>query len=930
GSPARGLPGGVRHQFLHEGVPLTTGRAASGPARRAMSACLAAVDRLRSRHHFDVTSRVSHSGERGPHRRSEGRRKCSGVGAGPCELDGRRLEALDGAEDERTVLLVDDHSLAHPKFLPEDLLRKWVLHKLLDGSAQRPGTELGRVASRGDEPLGGEGELQSDALALQLVAHPADEELHDLDHLVHGQLVKHDDLFDPVQELGPEVILERLLDTLLHPLISHRLARLLEAERQLAQVRRPEVRGHNEHGVLEVDRTSLGVGEATVLQDLKEGVEDVRVCLLDLVEQHYRERLAPDGFGGLATLLVAPVARRGPDEPAHGVLLHVLAHVELDQRGLVTEEQLGESLGKLGLAHTGRAEEDERPARALGVLEAGTGTADRPRQRVDRVLLADNPLVQILLEAQETGRLLLGELVDRNPSPVCEHLGNYVLVDDIEELFPGGTPGDIQRRLAFERIALLVGELLRLLEVRPPDGGVLVVADLGQLLVDLAVLGRSGHPPDPKTRTGLVDEVDRLVREETVRDVAVGEVRRRDQRLVGDRHLVVLLVPVSQPSQDLDRVCQGRLLDLDRLEPPFEGGVLLQMLPVLVERCRTDRLELAAGEHRLEDRGSVDGALCRAGTDEGGEVVDGQNEVSACPDLLQDLLEPLLEVAPVATTRDERSKVEGVELLALQRLRDVVVHDLLGQPFDDGSLADTRLTDENWVVLRAPRQHLHDSLDLPITTDNGIELVLTRQLGKVPAELVEQRRPGGAIGARGTGRGRRTLTSLVAREKLDDLLADTGQVGAQADEDLGGDTLALAHEPEQHVLGADVVVAELQRLPEGQLEDLLRTWRERWGPCRGRPRGPDRLLDLLAHGLERDAEGLERFGRDSLALVNEAEQDVLGPDEAVVQEACLFLSQDQYPACPIGKALEQLRLPCGLPCMRSLPVRCVKTRRHGS
>ena len=81
------------------------------------------------------------------------------------------------------------------------------------------------------------------------------------------------------------------------------------------------------------------------------------------------------------------------------MLLHVLAHVELDQRGLVTEEQLGESLGKLGLAHTGRAEEDERPARALGVLEAGTGTADRPRQRVDRVLLADNPLVQILLKA---------------------------------------------------------------------------------------------------------------------------------------------------------------------------------------------------------------------------------------------------------------------------------------------------------------------------------------------------------------------------------------------------------------------------------------------------------------------------------------------------------------------------------------------------
>jgi len=48
------------------------------------------------------------------------------------------------------------------------------------------------------------------------------------------------------------------------------------------------------------------------------------------------------------------------------------------------------------------------------------------------------------------------------------------------------------------------------------------------------------------------------------------------------------------------------------------------------------------------------------------------------------------------------------------------------------------------------------------------------------------------------------------------------------------------------------------------------------------------------------------------------------PMKAVVQKARLLLSQDQYPACPIGESLEQLRLPCGLPCTGSLPVRCAK------
>ena len=418
---------------------------------------------------------------------------------------------------------------------------------------------------------------------------------------------------------------------------------------------------------------------------------------------------------------------------------------------------------------------------------------------------------------------------------------------------PADAPGDLEGRLALEGVALLVGELLGLLEVRPPDGRVLLVADLGELLVDLAVLGRRRHPADAQARAGLVDEVDRLVREETVRDVAVGKVRGGDERLVGDRHLVVLLVPVAQAPQDLDRVRERRLLDLDRLEAPLERGVLLEVLAVLVERRRADRLELAAGEHRLQDRGGVDGTLGRAGADESVQLVDEQDDVAAGPDLLQDLLEPLLEVTPVAAAGHERSEVQGVELLAPQGLGDVVGDDLLRQPLDDCRLADARLADQDRVVLRAPREHLHDPLDLAIAPDDRIELVLAGELGQVPAELVEHRRAGGALGARAAGRRGRALAALVAREQLDDLLADAGQVGAEADEDLSGDALALAYEAEQHVLGADVVVAELKRLAQRQLEDLLRSRCERRRAGRGRSGGPDRLLDLLAHGLERDA-----------------------------------------------------------------------------
>ncbi len=62
--------------------------------------------------------------------------------------------------------------------------------------------------------------------------------------------------------------------------------------------------------------------------------------------------------------------------------------------------------------------------------------------------------------------------------------------------------------------------------------------------------------------------------------------------------------------------------------------------------------------------------------------------------------------------------------------------------------------------------------------------------------------------------GRRFLRTGVAGEELDHLLAHARQVGAQLDEHLRGDTFALADQPEQDVFGADVVVAELQRLAQ--------------------------------------------------------------------------------------------------------------------
>ena len=246
-----------------------------------------------------------------------------------------------------------------------------------------------------------------------------------------------------------------------------------------------------------------------------------------------------------------------------------------------------------------------------------------------------------------------------------------------------------------------VGGRLVLLGV---DRRVLLLGDPLQLALGLAEGRRRRCVAQADAAGGLVDEVDRLVRQVPVGDVADGQVGRGVHGFVRDRHLVVLLVALADALEDLDRLLEGRLLDHDRLEAALEGRVALDVLAVLVEGRRADALELAAGERRLEDVGGVDRALGRAGPDERVQLVDEEDRVVRVAELLDDLLEALLELAAVLGAGDERPDVEGQDALVEQRLRHVAADDPMGEALGDRGLADAGLADEGGVVLRAPRR----------------------------------------------------------------------------------------------------------------------------------------------------------------------------------------------------------------------------------
>ena len=163
------------------------------------------------------------------------------------------------------------------------------------------------------------------------------------------------------------------------------------------------VRGHNDHGIFKIDRAALRVGDASVVEDLEQDVQHIRVRLFDLVEKHDAVGLAADLLGELSGLVIPDVARRGTDDARNAVLFHKLGHIEPDERFGGVEEIGGEPLYELRLADAGGADKNEAHGLALG-LQSGAAAAGWRRKR--RSTASSWPMMCCLEPSGKTGETL--------------------------------------------------------------------------------------------------------------------------------------------------------------------------------------------------------------------------------------------------------------------------------------------------------------------------------------------------------------------------------------------------------------------------------------------------------------------------------------------------------------------------------------------
>ena len=609
-----------------------------------------------------------------------------------------------------------------------------VLQLLLDGAAQvarAVGERVGLVRQiRGNGIVIGEDEALLLQAGRQLVEHDAGDGYEVL--LVEA--IEADDLVHAVDELGTQELAERL-----HRALAVLLAdAAAEADAALLAVA-AGVGGHDDDGVFKVDLAAVRVGHLAVVENLQQDVQHIRVRLLDLVEENNGVGLAANFFGQLTGLVIADVARRGADETRDGVLLHKLRHIETNERVGRIEKVGGKLLDQLRLAHAGGADENEAHGLVLRA-DAHAPAADGRGDRVHGLVLPDDVLFQAVGQLAQALELGLADAAGGNFRPQLDHAGEIV-----------------HRQLGIALRAETVQLALRLELEAPELGKALEVGILGLRLEQLALLGvivqlaAQLHAAvdvlvvQVHIRARLVDQVDGLIRQEAVGDVALGEHDGLAQDTVGNFHAVEGLVVVGDALENFERILHARLVDRDGLEAALKRGVLLDVLAVLVEGRRADDLNFAAREGGLQNIGGVHAALGVARANDVMHLVDDENDVAELANFLNKTLHAALELAAELRAGDERGEVKEIDLLAAELEGHLARGDALGKALGNGRLADARLADEAGVVLLAAVENLNDALDLLVAADHRVELAVAGALGEVDAIAVKKFMLGGLV-----------------------------------------------------------------------------------------------------------------------------------------------------------------------------------------
>ena len=198
---------------------------------------------------------------------------------------------------------------------------------------------------------------------------------------------------------------------------------------------------------------------------------------------------------------------------------------------------------------------------------------------------------------------------------------------------------------------------------------------------------------------------------------------------------MVTLVTGHQAQQNLFSVFGGGLFYHYFPKAALQRGIFLDGLAVFLRRGGTDELDLAPGQHRLQDAGGVDGPLGRTGPGDKMDLINKKDGAAVAVEFFQQVLEPLLKIAAVLGARNHRGHVQCQHPLAAQCRGDLAGCNRLGQRFSQGTFANARLAQQAGIVLLASAQNFYHAFQLFLPAQHRVQAALLRQAGQIAAVL---------------------------------------------------------------------------------------------------------------------------------------------------------------------------------------------------
>ena len=265
--------------------------------------------------------------------------------------------------------------------------------------------------------------------------------------------------------------------------------------------------------------------------------------------------------------------------------------------------------------------------------------------------------MQLFFDAQQLLGFFFFDGGDRHAGPARDYVFNVFAVDHA-----GG--GIIQviffakdaQVLAF--LAFFVGIEARLLELVVRDRVFHSVDDELQPFLHFGDLFRQRSLAQLYARSGFVNQIDGLVRQKAVGNVAVGMRHRKVDGVVGIRDRVKFFVAVFDSEKNFGRISFVRRRNFYRLEAALQRAVFLDGLAILPRSGRADALNFAARKRRLEDVGGVKRTFRRARAHQRVQFVNKDDAVLRLHQFLHDGLQPFFELSAIFGAGDDQRKIK--------------------------------------------------------------------------------------------------------------------------------------------------------------------------------------------------------------------------------------------------------------------------------